>query len=185
MEELSNAETALLGLLCEGSMYLNQIEQEVQDRDLCFWTELSMNSLHKILLKLEKDGLVILNNSVSADNRLKESFTINESGKIALQKKLDKILSSVEHIRWQIDIGTYNSNLLPEEKVRECLNMYRTKLKEKMDGYKDLLLFLQESHCPVFRQAVVSRPIYLLEAEIRWVDSFLNQLTPETEHYVL
>ena len=48
MVEISNAETTLLGLLSEQSMYPYQIEQEVKYRGMRFWTELAMSSIYKL-----------------------------------------------------------------------------------------------------------------------------------------
>lgn len=175
MEELSNAETALLCLLSEKPMNSKEIEQEIQYRDLNFWTDLSNHALNQYLQKLEGRCLIICANDNSSANS-SGKFFLTESGKSVLVKKIEKILSNVEHLRWQIDIGTYNCNLLPKKKVIEALSMYRTKLKEKIDGYKDLLNFLQDSRSPIFRLGIASRPIFLLEAEIRWVDSFLKEL---------
>lgn len=174
--ELTNTETVLLGLLSEGPMNPHQLQQEVQYRDMNFWTEISISSIPDLLKKLETRGLVAQNNKSSEENFQKKIYTISEQGKILLTKKIEKILSSVEHLRWQIDIGTYNCNLLPSKNVKDSLCLYRTQLKEKIDGYKDLLKFLQLSKCPFHRLAIASRPIFLLEAELKWVDSFIEQL---------
>lgn len=173
--ELTNTETALLGLLSECPMNAQQLQQEVQYRDMTFWAEISISSIPELLKKLETRGLVIQNNSNNEENFLKKTYTISEQGKILITRKIEKILSNVEHLRWQIDIGTYNCNLLPTKKVKDALCLYRTQLKEKIDGYKDLLKFLQQSKCPFHRLAIASRPIYLLEAELKWIDSFIEQ----------
>lgn len=172
--ELTNTETVLLGLLSEGPMNPQQLQQEIQYRDMNFWTEISISSIPELMIKLETRGL-IHNISNSEENFLKKTYTIGEQGKIQFTRKIEKILSNVEHLRWQIDIGTYNCNLLPQNKVKDALCLYRTQLKEKIDGYKDLLKFLQLSKCPFHRQAIASRPIFLLEAELKWIDSFIEQ----------
>jgi len=172
--ELTNTETVLLGLLSEEPMNAHQLQQEVQYRDMNFWTEISISSIPDLLKKLETRGLVTQSCKNNEENFLRKIYTISEQGKILLTRKIEKILSSVEHLRWQIDIGTYNCNLLPSKKVKDSLCLYRTQLKEKIDGYKDLLKFLQLSKCPSHRMAIASRPIFLLEAELKWVDSFIS-----------
>ncbi len=173
--ELTNTETALLGLLSEGPMNALQLQQEVQYRDMNFWTEISISLIPELLKNLETRGLVIPKNGNPEENFMKNTYTISEQGKILFLRKIEKILSNVEHLRWQIDIGTYNCNLLPVQKVKDSLCLYRTQLKEKIDGYKDLLKFLQQSKCPFHRLAIASRPIFLLEAELKWIDSFIEQ----------
>jgi DNA-binding PadR family transcriptional regulator len=176
MAELSNAEAALLGLVYEQARYPYQIEQEVKYRDMRFWTELSMSAIYKVLRKLEKDGLVTSSNEISAENRLRKLYEISETGKMALKEKIKKLLSEPEHIRWQFDIGIYNSDLLPKQQVRESLGKYRTVLEENIKGYNNLLKFLQDSGCPEHRLTIAKRPVYLLQAEIRWVEEYLRGL---------
>lgn len=172
---ISNAEAALMGLLSEGSMHPYQIEKEVKFRDMRFWTELSMSSIYKLLRKLEKEKLVIRKDEVTQENRLRKLYTNSKKGKDALLTKLESILSIPDHVKWQIDIATYNCNLLSEEKIQESLEKYKSALLEKKDGYKKLLKFLQDAGCPSYRFEVAKRPVFLIDAEIKWIDSFLKQ----------
>lgn len=176
MSGLSNAEAALLGLLAEGPMYPYQIEREVKFRDMRFWTELSMSAIYKLLRKLEKKGMVLLKSEISAENRLRKLYSISDMGIEALKAKIKDILSAVEHTRWQVDIGTYNSHLLEKEEVRESLEKYRASLEDKVKGYRELIEFMRGLNCTVSHLAVARRPVFLLEAEMQWVDSFLAEL---------
>jgi DNA-binding PadR family transcriptional regulator len=176
MKTISNAESALLGLLSEEPMHPYKIEQEVKFRDMRFWTELSMSSIYKLLRKLEKDGLVERENRISPENRLQKLYSISKEGTECLKHKIATLLSSSEHIRWQVDIGIYNCNLLPLKKIRESLNEYRNDLLEKIKGYENLLEFLKDADCPQHRFEVAKRPVYLLKAEIAWVDSYIKNL---------
>jgi len=176
MVEITKAEATLLGLLSEQPMYPYQIEQEVKYRDMRFWTELSMSSIYKLLRKLEKDNLVTRTNEVSSENRIHTLYTLSDKGKNQLQKKIESLLSEPEHMRWQIDIGIYNRNLLSDKKVQVALGKYRISLEKKIREYKALLKFLQDSKCPSYRFDVAARPIFLLKGELNWVDSILKQL---------
>jgi DNA-binding PadR family transcriptional regulator len=176
MNEISNAEAALLGLLSEQPMYPYQIEQEVECRSMRDWTELSMSSIYKLLAKLEKAGLVLRANEVSPENRLRKQYSISDEGKKALQDKLARLLSEPEHIRWQVDIGTYNCDLLPLKVVKKSLKEYRKGLEKNIKCYEELLKFLQDCDCPGHRFAVATRPIFLLKGEIEWVDAYLAGL---------
>jgi DNA-binding PadR family transcriptional regulator len=176
MADISNAEAALLGLLSEGPMYPYQIEQEVQYRDMRSWTELSMSSIYKLLNNLEKKGLVSRENEVSPENRLRKLFSISDTGKKALRTRLEKLLTEPEHVRWQVDIGTYNCDLLPPKTVRKALKEYRKGLEKNIKCYEELQQFLRDCGCPAHRQGVATRPIYLLKGEIAWVDAFLEEL---------
>ncbi len=176
MQTLSNAEAALLGLLSEGPMYPYQIEQEVKYRDMRSWTELSMSSIYKLLGSLERKGLVDRANEVSPENRLRKLYSISAGGTKALQDKLKALLSDPERIRWQVDIGTYNCDLLSPAAVRKALKEYRDGLEKNVRCYRELEQFLKDSGCPTHRMAIATRPVFLLEGEIAWVDAYLAQL---------
>lgn len=176
MSELSNAETALLGLLSEEPMYPYQIEQQVKYRDMRFWTDLSMSSIYKLIRKLEKEELVVRTDRISPENRLQKLYSISEKGKGVLREKLQTLLSVSEHMRWQFDLGIYNSHLLSKDQVRAALEVYMADLQTKIRGYRDLQDFLRGSDCPDHHLAIAIRPVFLLEAEIKWVESYLAQL---------
>lgn len=176
MLKLSNAEVALLGLLSEQPMYPYQIELEVKYRDMRFWTDLSMSSIYKLLRKLEKEEMVTRQNQVSSGNRLQKLYSLSKKGISALQDELLEITRTPEHMRWQIDLGMYNSNLLSKEQVREALNENRNELLKKIKCYQELLAFLTESKCGDHRYALAKRPVFLFEAEIRWIDSYLSEM---------
>lgn len=180
MLKLSNAEIALLGLLTEQSMHPYLIEQEVKHRDMRFWTELSMSSIYKLLRKLEKEGLITSKNQVSSENRLQKVYSINKKGEKAIQQKIEELLSTPEHIRWPVDIGIYNSNLLTPAKIYTALSNYRIELQKKIKGYQELLEYLIQSKCPKHRFEIAKRPVFLYEAEIAWIDSYLPMLKMKT-----
>jgi DNA-binding PadR family transcriptional regulator len=172
--ELSNAEAALLGLLSEEPMHPYQIEQAVTCRDMRFWTDLSMSSIYKLLRKLENQELVTRSNDISHENRLRKVYSISEAGKNALCEKLLQLLTEPEHLRWQIDIGMYNCDLLGKENLLEALETYHRNLGEKIRDYRKLLQFLRNSGCPPHRFAIAVRPVFLLKAEQNWIRTFLK-----------
>ena len=175
MVKLTNAETALMGLLSEGPMYPYQIEQQVKYRDMRFWTDLSMSSIYKLLKKLEDSGLVTLESHISTANRLQKLYSLNAAGIEAFKNRLEDILRTPEHQRWQFDIGLYNLDVLDGKTAISALTDQRAELEKKIAGYHDLEKFLAESACPAHRLELARRPVFLLEAEIRWIDRFLNQ----------
>jgi DNA-binding PadR family transcriptional regulator len=123
---------------------------------------------------LETEGLVTSTNDISLENRLRKLYSINNKGIKALQLKLENLLSEPEHIRWQIDIGTYNSTLLPDEKVKEALEKYRHTLENTIKEYEKLKSFLRDTGCSSRRIAIAIRPVYLIKGEIQWIDAYLD-----------
>jgi DNA-binding PadR family transcriptional regulator len=173
---LSNAGVAVLGLLSEKPMHPYRIEQEVKERNMREWTELSMSSIYKVLRKLEKHGLVFKQVRRSPGNRLQKLYAISPEGERLLRSKIGEFLTRPGRTYWAVDIGTYYSKLLPEKEIREALHAYRMALRERITGYRKLQEDLAGKGSPLHRQAMAIRAVYLLEAEISWVNSFLSQL---------
>jgi DNA-binding PadR family transcriptional regulator len=172
---LSNAETALLGLLCEGAMHPWQIEKTVQDRDMRYWTDLSQSTIYKQLRALQKTGLVQCRQEVG-DGRVRKVYSVTKTGREALAAKIRELLSEPEHLKWRVDLATYNLDLLPKKDALACLRKYRRKLEEGVACYGELDAFLTSCSCPAHRHAVARRPRYLLEGEILWVDDYIAGL---------
>lgn len=173
---LTNQEAALLGLLSEEPMHPYKIESEVQFRDMRSWTGLSMSSIYKLLRKLEKEGLVKRENKISPENRLQKLYSISDEGKKNLKIKLAELFTQPDQTQWSIDIALYNADLVDPVSIKKALYDYRKTLKEKIQSYKDLHKFLEEHDCPPHRFQVALRPIYLWEAEIKWIETYLETL---------
>lgn len=176
MAGLSGAEAALLGLIAEGPMYPYQIAREVRERDMRCWTELSMSSIYKLLRKCERRGLVKRANKISPENRLRALYSLGRKGRAELEGKIEALLSEPSHVRWPIDIGTYNLHLLPRKRARAALRKYRAALEERVEGYRELYRLLRDAGCPPHRFECAARPVFLLRAEMKWADEFLKKL---------
>jgi DNA-binding PadR family transcriptional regulator len=172
---LSNADTALLGLLCEGPMHPWQIQEVVEYRDMRFWTHLSQSTIYKQLRSLQRDGRVRCRPMV-CDGRLRKVYSVTRKGREALLARLREWLAEPEHVKWRVDLATYNLHLLPRRQVLASLKTYRRKLQEGIACYRELDAFLESCGCPVHHRAVARRPVHLLEAEIRWLDEFVAEL---------
>lgn len=177
---LSDADTALLGLLSEEPMHAWQIEKEVRYRDMRFWTDLSQSTIYKQLRSLEAAGFVQVREEI-AEGRLRKVYSLTDTGRDALVDRICHVLGSPEHLKWRVDLATYNVDLLPRDQALECLAAYRAKLEVNVKNYRDLETFLIGSGCPTHRLALARRPIRLLEGEIRWVDEFAAELAEDAK----
>ena len=172
---ISNAEVALVGLLCEGPKHPWQIEKDVQERDMRFWTDLSQSTIYKQLRLLEKAKLVTCREEVH-DGRLRKVYSVTTSGRRALLARLRDFLGEPQHLKWRVDLALYNLDLLPKKHALERLRTYRTKLVESIALYRDIEACMKTGGCSPHQLAVVRRPVHLLEGEIRWVDEFTGEL---------
>ncbi len=173
--KLSDADTALLGLLSEEPQHPWQIEKTVKYRDMRFWTDLSQSTIYKQLRALQQAGLVECRREISR-GRLRKVFSISRAGKAALARKLHDLLSEPQHLKWRVDLATYNLDLLPRKKVLTALQTYGRKLEKSIQCYRELDAFLVSCGCPWYRRAVARRPLHLLRAEIQWLNEFVREI---------
>ena len=173
--KLSNAETALLGLLCEEPMHPWQIQKVVEHRDMRHWTDLSQATIYSQLRSLKRARLVECRPQVD-QGRLRKVYSVTPAGRAALRAKVRELLTEPEPIKWRVDLGTYNLDLLPCRQALACLRAYRAKLIANVECYCRLAVYMQGCGCSRLRIEVARRPNYLFEGEIRWVDDLIAQL---------
>ena len=173
--KLSHAETALLGLLCEEAMHPWQIEKVVRHRDMRHWTDLSQATIYSQLRSLRRAKLVECRQEVGG-GRLRKVYSVTRAGRAALRAKVRELLTEPEPMKWRVDLGTYNLDLLDRQEARTCLKTYRQKLVEAIVCYGQLAVYMQGCGCSKSRCEVARRPIYLFEGEVRWVDDLIRQL---------
>ncbi len=180
---VSNADTALLGLLSEGPMHAWQIEKEVRERDMRFWTDLSQSTIYKQLRALETAGLIECREEI-ADGRLRKVYSLTDAGWTAFREQLRALLAEPEHVKWRVDLATYNVDLLPRQEALEALGRYRHRLEANAKAYRDLEGYLVQSGCPQHRLAIARRAIRVIEGEIAWLDEFVAEIEaiPERLH---
>lgn len=176
MKLITNAEAALLGLLCEKDRHPYEIEKEVQNRDMRVWTDLSMSSIYKLLRKLEKEGLVQSETTVTKENRTRKTYHVTPEGRKAIRTKLAEILTEPEHIKWRMDIAISNLMELPQNEILVHLKSYRKTLSKQIKDYQALEKYLQDDGCPDYRMALARRPVHLFKGEMKWLDSYLKEL---------
>jgi DNA-binding PadR family transcriptional regulator len=177
---LTNSEVALLGLLSEKAKHAYQIERDVEHRDMRSWTDLSQSTIYRQLTSLHKAGLVESAQEV-VDGRARKVYSLTHKGLDALRDSLLGLLADPESPTWGIDLATYNAGQLPAQDAVAALERYRDRLQERIACFEATEEYMSSSACPRHRLAVVRRPRYLLEAEIRWVDDFVAELK-EADH---
>lgn len=181
MATISNKETALLGLLSEGPMHAYKIEQEVKNRSMREWTEISMSSIYKLLRKLEKGKLVKSDIKLSKKNLSQKVYSITSNGKKELKQKIKDLLSEPEHMIYRVDLATSWLNSLTKNEALEYLEKYKTKLEEGFNCYQELEKYLIGCGCPKHKLALSQRPQFLFKGELLWVKQYLHEVKTSKE----
>ncbi len=179
MSTISDRESTLMGLLYEHPRHAYEIELEIKDRSMDYWTQISQSSIYKLLAKLEKRKLVSSKVKLSEKNMAQKVFSLTESGRVEFKAKLKDLVSKWMPTIEPIDTGLANLYVLEKEVAIECLNKYNKSLEEILDGYKALENYLKEKNCTLGNLQLATRRIYLLKAEKEWLESFLEEFKNE------
>ena len=174
MPIISNREAALLGLLSERPMYAYEIEKIIEERNMRYWTEISFSTLYYELKKLQEKKLVSSEIKLSENNIAKKIYTINSNGKKIMKEKVYELLSHIERIVWQIDLGMANISLLDEDETINAFTEYIDSIEKYNNVYLGLLDFMKKKNYPDSDMAMAERPIMHLEAEKRWAEEYLK-----------
>jgi DNA-binding PadR family transcriptional regulator len=184
MIDISNAESALLGLLTESEKHPYQLERDVRERDMKSWTELSLSHIYKSLKRLDQAGLVAHRTEISPENRTRLVYRITSSGYEALRDKFTHLLSQPDTLRFQTDIAFYNLGLLSRDERLCLLAFYRTAVEKRIAEYRELEAYMLHNGCPTHHRSISRRPRYMLEAEIAWLDDLIAEVRKEEPNAV-
>ncbi len=179
MVTISNKEAALLGLLSEKSKHAYEIETDIKERDMRYWTEISMSSVYKLLKKLEERKLLKSEVKLSKNNVAQKIYSLTDKGKEIFKEKLKDLVSVWQPMINPIDIGLANLNLLNKKEAIEKLNKYSESLSKMIKCYGDLEKFLTESKCHLSNIQLATRRIFMLKGERKWLIKFIEDYKNE------
>jgi PadR family transcriptional regulator len=174
MPIITNREAAILGLLCERPMHAYEIEKIIEERNMRYWTEISFSTLYYELKKLQQKKLVTAKTKISKNNVAQKVYTINDEGKKTMKDKVKELLSHVEKIIWQVDLGMANICLIEQKETIESFTKYITSIDNYIKMYQELLEFLKKNNYPDSDLALAERPIMHLKVEKKWAKEYVE-----------
>jgi DNA-binding PadR family transcriptional regulator len=174
MKTLSNKEAALLGLLSEKTKHAYEIENDIKERDMRYWTEISMSSVYKLLNKLEKRKLLTSKTKMSSKNIAQKVYAITDEGKRIFKEKLLELASAWQPSIQPVDISLANLNVLSKLEAIKALNKYSESLDKMLKCYSDLQKYLIDNKCYLANIQLATRRLYLLQGEKEWIKKFIQ-----------
>ena len=176
MKTITNKEAALLNLLSEKPKHAYEIEQDIQERDMRYWTEISMSSVYKLLNKLEGQGLLRSAVKLSKKNVAQKVYALTAKGKKAFTDKLRLLLTTWEVTKSPLDIGLASLWLLGNEEAIALLAKYGEHLERMLVCYAELEKYLKEHQCPPGNVQLATRRLHMLAGEKKWLQEFIKEL---------
>lgn len=182
MIPISNKEATLLGLLSEKPKHAYEIEMDIKDRDMRYWTEISMSSVYKLLKKLEEKKLLQSEVKLSHNNVAHRIYSLTEFGKEQFKEKLKTLVSKCQPAKHPVDVGLANLTLLDKNEAREQLRKYAKSIDDMIKGYGELEKYLINQKCSLANVQLATRRLYMLKGEKRWITNFLEALKNSEQH---
>jgi DNA-binding PadR family transcriptional regulator len=176
MSKITNKEAALLCLLSEKPKHAYEIEQDIKERDMRYWTEISMSSVYKLLNKLEGRGFLRSSVKLSKKNVAQKVYALTPPGKKAFKDKLTLLLSTWEATKYPLDIGLAGLWMLGDKEAIAWLTRYDEQLDKMLVCYAELEQYLQEHQCPPGNMQLAVRRLYMLQGEKTWLRAFIKEL---------
>ena len=176
MNIITNKEAALLCLLSENPKHAYEIEQDIKERDMRYWTEISMSSVYKLLNKLEGQGLLRSAVKLSKKNVAQKVYALTAQGKKAFKDKLILLLSTWEATKYPLDIGLAGLWMLGNEEAIDRLTRYGEQLDKMLACYAELEKYLKQHQCPPGNVHLAVRRLFMLEGEKKWLQAFIKEL---------
>ena len=176
---LTNAEFSILSLLAEQPSHGYQIEQVIEQRGMRQWTQVGFSSIYYLLTKLEKKGLVEVAAEVQdGKGPARKVFGLTSAGEEALQQAVRTALSEPQPRYPLVLLGLAALPRLSKQSAIKALQDYRTGILNQ----RQLMRRNQSDQPdqPYFVEAMFDYSEALMEAELEWLDRFIQRV--EKEH---
>jgi DNA-binding PadR family transcriptional regulator len=177
---ISNLETSILGLVCEGFRYGYELEKIIEERNMRHWTEIAFSSIYYVLKRLEKKEL-IASSSERVSGRARKMYSVTPQGKAAMAEKVSELISSHHPVTDPFDLGIGNLHRLPFEEIIDGLRSYKESLDASELFYRKRLDAMEGTEWPHHIRGLVTRPLAKLDAERKWVQTYIEELEAHHE----
>ena len=182
MINLSNAETALLGLISEKPKHAYEITSDIKSRSMDYWTDISFSNAYKLLAKLEKNKLLTSETKIGKNNVAQKIYSLTQIGRDAFKNKIEELASEWQPSIQPIDIALKNLDILDKKTALECLEKYDKSLKETLKGYKELEKYIIDCGGHLANIQLATRRIFMLEGEMKWLKKFSQDFINKKSH---
>lgn len=177
----TNSELAILSLLAEQPRHGYDIEQIIEQRGMRNWTDIGFSSIYYLLNKLERAGTISSQMEAAiGKGPARKVYKLTESGRLVWQESVLVSLSHPEPCHSPIQIGLSNLPLIPKNGAIEALTVYLSELRATQLELTDRQLN-GSSALPYQVNAMFGLSLALIEAEIVWLENFLQALSSQLD----
>lgn len=169
-------ELLLLGLLRRHEMHGYQLNEYI-DRQMAFCVDIKRPTAYYVLDKLCREGYVKQARERAGNRPERRIYRITQAGEQRFTTLLRANLAAYHTPMYPDDIGMIFGAQLPPEEVAQHLHVKRTAVEARQATMQQL----HERMPDAGHRAVVEHHLVHLEAELRWLDTLLQQFDTATE----
>lgn len=143
MQEISEKEVILLGLIAEEPIHAYGLEEKIRFRRMDMWTTIGFSSIYRVLSGLEEKGLIDTRLEHEGQGATRKVHEITPDGERALAEGVLKHLSSMTPSKNPFSVGLSNITRAPYEDVVSCLNQRISNfeaVEQELAAYKQKML---------------------------------------------
>ncbi|ABR55470.1 transcriptional regulator, PadR-like family [Methanococcus vannielii SB] len=173
--EISNMESAILGLLIEKPMYGYEIEKKIDERNMRQWTEVAFSSIYYVLKKLEEKKLVE-SKTTSKNGRTRKIYYSTDLGHLVMKNKVKSLLSNNEKLISGFDLGLSNLWMLSREEAIETFEKYIISVENSISTFNDVKKRIESENLPNYILELPKRSLMHLNLEKEFAIEFKKKL---------
>lgn len=172
MNELTDSELLILGLVSEMPRHGYELEQIIEQRRMREWTQIAFSSIYFVLGKLEKKGFIQA--GVPVSTKAKKKYKLSRAGK---KKLVSQTLSALETVRpshSSLLMGMLHLPVLTRDQTLNALQRRSDNVAEELDRLT--ALHYEQQPLPDHIDFMYEFSIAQLKTELQWVVNTLDYL---------
>lgn len=173
---MTNAETAILSLVSETPLYGYQVEQLIEQRGMREWAEIGFSSIYYILNKLEENGWLTSEKFSDGDRPARKVYSLTPTGLEQLREALRQRLRCPRPRSSDLDLALSGLPVLSLSEALLELRTCRDDLQFRLERVKAKREMDRQMGLPYYVEALFDHSLELMQAELTWVKSFIQQL---------
>jgi DNA-binding PadR family transcriptional regulator len=170
----TNAELAVLTLVCERPRHGYEIEQVIEERGMREWTDIGFSSIYYLLKKLERAGLVTGRSAPAERGPSRRVYRATAAGRAEMRAATRQALAAPGRRASEIQLGLANFALLPPDEALQALEQHRLELRARLELARRR--WEEQKPLPYFVEAMFEHALAMGGAELSWIEGFMRQV---------
>jgi DNA-binding PadR family transcriptional regulator len=172
---MTKNDLVVLGLLREQPMYGYQIKQQVEERHMNHWAQVSLASIYNTLNRLEQRGLIAARQEKVGKMPERTVYRLTPKGEKGLARLVEKALTSGKIPEDDFSVGIAFMYGLDKDQAENCLRKKLDLLKGNLEHLKEEIQVYQ-GHIPFNWMSLIRSGMGHIKLEIDHVQGLLKTL---------